>query len=296
MVITPIRATAVVNKIEYGAPPIVLSVKNGIFAVDMNADRLKDDELERYRRNILLPEIGLDGQMRLRAGRVLIVGAGGLGSPAALFLAAAGVGTIGLVDGDDVDLTNLQRQIAHSTADIGRPKVRSAAEKLRRLNPEIEVETHRGLVTADNASRMFAGYDFVIDATDNYEAKFLINDVCVSDGKPYCHGGVREFRGQVMTYVPGTACFRCVFPEPPDNPEPSSRFGVLGVLPGVVGTLQAAEAIKWLTGAGQLLVNRVLTVDLLSMDFRTVTVDVRRGCGCAVQAVNSAGSSGMAPF
>ena len=206
---------------------------------------LTDEQVERYRRNIALDEIGAAGQEKLLASKVLIVGIGGLGSPAALYLAAAGVGTIGLVDGDDVDLTNLQRQVIHHTADIGRRKVESAQARMRAVNPDVKVRTYDVWARADNLAQIAKAYDFVIDAADNFTAKFLINDVCCSERIPFCHAGILHFEGQLMTVLPGrTACYRCVFPSPP----PSSVLcggpaGVLGVLPAVIGSLQATEAI-----------------------------------------------------
>ncbi|MDR1109584.1 MAG: molybdopterin-synthase adenylyltransferase MoeB [Deltaproteobacteria bacterium] len=242
---------------------------------------LSDGDLERYSRHIILREIGVGGQRRLLAGKVLVIGAGGLGSPAAMYLAAAGVGEIGLADGDEVDLSNLQRQIAHSTADIGRPKVQSAAETLEALNPGVRVNRHPGRVTAADILDLVARYDFVLDGTDNFPAKFLINDACVIAGKPFSHAGIIRFRGQLTTYLPGRGpCYRCLFVQPPP-PEavPSCRqAGVVGALAGVIGCLQALEAIKFLAGLGGLLCGRLLTFDALSMAFREIRVPVRENC------------------
>lgn len=235
---------------------------------------LTDGQRERYARHIMLREMGVEGQKRLLAGRVLVIGAGGLGSPAAFYLAAAGVGTIGVADGDRVELSNLQRQILHRTADLGMMKVDSAKETLTGLNPDVQVITHPFRVTTGEIDSLIDGYDFVIDATDNFDAKFLINDACVRGGKPFSHGGILRFDGQTMTVRPGeTPCYRCLFPDPPppDIAPLCSRDGVLGVVPGVIGTIQAAEAIKYLLGIGDLLTGRLLTMNILTLRFREVT-------------------------
>ena len=234
---------------------------------------LTEQQIERYSRHIILPEVGGRGQEKLLAGRVLIVGAGGLGSPAALYLAAAGVGTLGLADGDVVDLSNLQRQIAHATPDVGCAKVESAAAKCRATNPDVTVRLHPEHLRADNALAMLQDYDFVIDGTDTFAAKFLVADACHFAGKPYSHAGILRFEGQTMTVLPGrSACYRCLFGEPPPpGAVPScSQAGVLGVLAGIVGTIQAAEAVKYLLGIGDLLINRLLVFDALHMSFRQV--------------------------
>ncbi|MDR2367982.1 MAG: HesA/MoeB/ThiF family protein [Deltaproteobacteria bacterium] len=240
-----------------------------------------DPQLERYSRHILLKEFGTKGQKKLMASKALIVGAGGLGSPAAMYLAAAGVGTIGLADNDAVDLSNLQRQILHSTPDLGKPKVESGAETLRAINPEVEVRAHQGLVKADNVMELISGYDFVLDGTDNFQAKFLINDACVISRKPFSHAGIIRFQGQLMTYLPGQGpCYRCVFPKPPP-PEaiPTCRqAGVIGAMAGVIGCLQALEAIKCLTGMGQPLTGHLLTFEALTMAFRKIKVPGRPAC------------------
>lgn len=242
---------------------------------------LTDQQIERYSRHIILPEVRAKGQEKLLAGRVLIIGAGGLGSPAALYLAAAGVGTIGLADGDVVDLTNLQRQVAHATPDVGRPKVESASAKCRAINPDVTVRLHPEHIRADNALAIMKDYDFVIDGTDNFAAKFLVADACHFAGKPYSHAGILRFEGQAMTVIPGkTACYRCVFRQPPPTGAvPScSQAGVLGVLAGIVGTIQAAEAVKFLLGIGSLLTDRLLVFDALKMRFREV--NFKRSTAC----------------
>lgn len=231
------------------------------------------EEIERYSRQIILKEVGGKGQEKLLASRVLIIGAGGLGAPVSLYLAAAGVGTIGLVDGDDVDLTNLQRQIAHFTKDIGIPKVRSAAEKLRAINPGIKVEAYEEHAFAHNILDIVREYDLVVDGTDNFPAKFLINDACYFARKPFSHAGILRFDGQLLTVIPGeTACYRCLFDGPPPlGSVPScSQAGVLGSMAGVIGCLQATEVLKYVLGVGELLTNRMLVFDALGMHFREV--------------------------
>ena len=242
-----------------------------------------EDQLQRYSRHILLKEIGVEGQSRLLESKVLIIGAGGLGSPAALYLAAAGVGTIGIVDADTVDLTNLQRQIVHFTEDVGRNKVESARNKMLAINPGITINTYHAFVNSETISGIIADYDFVIDATDNFAAKFLINDACVLAHKTFSHGGILRFEGQTITVVPGhSACYRCLFPAPPPkNAVPTcSQAGVLGGIAGMLGTIQAVEAVKSVTGTGTLLTNAMLTFDALSMDFRKIKV--RRNPLCPI--------------
>ena len=242
---------------------------------------LTEQQIERYSRHIILPEVGGKGQEKLLAGKVLLVGAGGLGCPAGLYLAAAGVGTIGIMDADAVDVSNLQRQVAHATADIGKPKVESSAAKLRALNPDVDVQTRRERLTAANAAAAVAPYDFVIDGTDSFASKFLIADACHLAGKPYSHAGILRFQGQTMTVLPGrTACYRCVFRQPPPaGSVPScSQAGVLGVLAGTLGLFQATEAIKYLLGVGELLTNRLLVYDALTMRVRDVRISRSPDC------------------
>jgi molybdopterin/thiamine biosynthesis adenylyltransferase len=243
-----------------------------------------NEQMTRYSRHIILKEIGVKGQKRLMESRVLIVGAGGLGSPAALYLAAAGVGVIGIVDGDDVDLSNLQRQILHTTADVGRPKVRSAQEKMKAINPDTKVNVYQTLAVADNILDLIADYDFVIDGSDNFPAKFLINDACVIARKPFSHAGIIRFQGQLMTYVPGEGpCYRCVFnsPPPPDAVPTCRQAGVIGAMGGVIGSLQAMEAVKYVAGVGKLLTGFLLTYDALTMEFRKIKLPGQRS-DCAV--------------
>lgn len=242
-----------------------------------------NEQLERYSRHIILKEIGVKGQKKLLNAKVLIIGAGGLGAPAALYLAAAGVGTIGIADADVVDLSNLQRQVIHATADIGKPKVESAKESMLAINPDITVNTYQEFIYSGNIAQIIADYDFILDGTDNFPAKFLINDACVLAGKPFCHAGIIRFSGQLMTYVPGQGpCYRCVFKNPPpkDAVPTCKQAGVIGAMAGVIGCLQTMEAVKYITGAGELLTGRLLTYDALKMNFRTVKVP--RDCNCAV--------------
>jgi len=242
---------------------------------------LTEEQIERYQRHIALKEVGGKGQRKLLDGRVLIIGAGGLGAPAALYLAAAGVGMLGLVDGDRVDLTNLQRQIIHFTPDIGRRKVDSAREKLAAINPEIKINAYHQWVHAGNIAGIIRDYDFVIDGTDNFAAKFLINDACVLAGIPYSHAGILRFDGQTITIRPGeSACYRCIFPAPPppDAIPTCSQAGVIGVLPGVIGMIQATEAVKFLLGKGDLLTGRLLIYNALRMSFDEVTIKKNPKC------------------
>ncbi|MDI6757545.1 MAG: molybdopterin-synthase adenylyltransferase MoeB [Endomicrobiia bacterium] len=249
---------------------------------------LNDQQIERFSRHIILNDVGVEGQEKIIAGKVLIIGAGGLGAPAALYLAAAGVGTIGIVDGDEVDLSNLQRQVIHFTPDIGRAKVVSAKEKMELINPDVKVITYKERVFASNIADIIKDYDFIIDGTDNFPAKFLINDACVLAGKPFSHGGILRFDGQTMTYVPGRACYRCVFQNPPPkNLVPScAQAGVLGAVAGMLGTIQAAEALKYLIGKGELLTDRLLMFNAFRMEFRTV--NFRRNADCPVCGSNPA--------
>lgn len=234
---------------------------------------MNEKQRERYSRHILLSEMGEAGQERLLASRVLIVGAGGLGSPAALYLAAAGVGCIGIVDDDNVDLTNLQRQIIHSEQEIGMSKALSAQKRIAGINPDVTVETYCTRLNEENIKGIFNNYDFVLDATDNFETKFLINDTCVEMKKAFSHGGIQKFSGQLMTYVPGEGpCYRCIFEEPPETGViPTCReTGVIGSMAGIIGTMQSMEALKYLLGTGELLTGKLLTVDALTMEFRKV--------------------------
>lgn len=233
-----------------------------------------EDEIQRYARHILLRELGGTGQARLKAAKVLVVGAGGLGSPLALYLAAAGVGSIGLVDEDVVELSNLQRQIAHGTKDIGRPKVESAAESLRRINPLVEVITHRTRLAAENVAGLIGGYDIICDGTDNFATRFLLADACVAAGKTLISAAVLRFEGQLSTFKPheGGPCYRCLYPAPPpEGLVPAcSEAGVLGAVTGVMGTLQATEVIKEIAGIGKSLAGYLLIWNALDAEFRKI--------------------------
>jgi len=240
---------------------------------------LSNAQQERYARQLNLPELGAAGQQKLINGRVLLIGAGGLGSPAAFYLAAAGVGTIGIADADRVDLSNLQRQILHTMPDLNRPKVDSAKDSLQALNPEITVIAHHLYVTSDNIGALIAGYDFILDCTDSFAAKLMINDACVCAGKPFSHAGIEGLQGQLMTYVPGHGpCCRCIFPEPPEAAK--TPIPVIGAVAGVIGSLQAMEAIKYLADIGDLLTGRMLCFDAKAMEFRSVQLPERRDCIC----------------
>jgi len=237
---------------------------------------LTQQEQERYSRQTMLPEIGAEGQRRLKNAKVLIIGAGGLGSPAAMYLAAAGVGALGICDSDIVVLSNLQRQILHGTRDLGQKKVISAGKTLADINPDIQIVTYDCRAEADNIQELIAGYSFVLDCTDSYASKFLINDACVKARKAFCHAGVAEFGGQLMTWVPGinvpgtsVPCLRCIFPKiPPAAP----KQGIVGAVAGVIGSLQAMEAVKYITGAGQLFTGAILTYNALEGGFRRVSL------------------------
>lgn len=245
--------------------------------------KLTNEQLERYSRHIILPQVGGTGQKKILSSKVLIIGTGGLGSPAAMYLAAAGVGHIGLVDYDTVDLSNLQRQIIHQTCDVGRAKIESGRETINALNPDVQVHTYNEQVTAANIRDIIndLDYDFIIDGTDNFPAKFLINDACVLMRKPFSHAGIIRFQGQTITYVPGESpCYRCVFNEPPpkDAVPTCRQAGVLGVMGGVIGTIQATEALKYILGIGELLTGYLLTYDALAMTFRKIKVPHNRRC------------------
>jgi sulfur-carrier protein adenylyltransferase/sulfurtransferase len=249
--------------------------------------QLTNDELGRYSRHLILPEVGMEGQQRLKAAKVLCVGTGGLGSPLALYLAAAGIGTLGLVDFDTVDSSNLQRQIIHSTKDIGRKKIDSAQEKLNALNPALNVVKHDTMLTSANALEIFAQYDIIADGTDNFQTRYLVNDACVLLNKPNAYGSIFRFEGQASVFATEEGpCYRCLYPEPPPpGLVPScAEGGVLGILPGIVGVIQATEVIKLILGKGEPLIGRLLMVDALSMRFRELKL--RKNPDCPVCGTN----------
>ncbi len=240
-----------------------------------------DEQVTRYSRHILLPEVGGKGQKKLAKARILIVGAGGLGSPAGLYLAAAGIGTLGVIDADAVDLSNLQRQVIHHTSDVGRPKVLSAQEKIQALNPDVKVMTYEDRLSSRNALDLLRDYDVVLDGVDNFPAKFLINDACFFAGKPLVHAGILRFEGRVTTIIPKqSACYRCVFknPPPPGLVASCQEAGILGVLAGVIGTIQATEALKLVLGIGRPLTDRMLDFDGRRTAFREIRT--RRNPNC----------------
>ena len=275
---------------------------------------LSREELLRYSRHLILPDVALAGQKKLKGARILLIGAGGLGSPAALYLAAAGVGTLGLVDFDVVDVTNLQRQVLHGTGEIGIPKLESARHRITDINPHVCVETHETRLTSDNALEILREYDVVVDGTDNFATRYLTNDACVMLGKPNVYGSIFRFEGQASVFaLPDGPCYRCLFPDPPPpGLVPScAEGGVLGVLPGIVGTIQATEALKLVLGIGESLSGRLLLIDALTMRFHTVRVQRDPGCPacgtheiqelidydeyCGVPGVNTANSANEVP-
>ena len=261
---------------------IIPSVAGG--TVDVAPEpMLSNDEVRRYSRHLIMPEVGMDGQRKLKAGKVLCIGAGGLGSPAALYLAAAGVGTIGIVDFDEVDYSNLQRQILHGTPDVGRSKLHSAKDRLTALNPHVNIVTYETALTSKNALDLFKGYDVILDGTDNFPTRYLVNDACVLLGIPNAYGSIFRFEGQASVFAAKNGpCYRCLYPEPPPpGLVPScAEGGVLGVLPGVIGTIQATEAIKLIIGVGEPLVGRFLIYDALRMRFRELKL--RKDPDCPV--------------
>ncbi|MFO7695209.1 MAG: molybdopterin-synthase adenylyltransferase MoeB [Vicinamibacterales bacterium] len=242
---------------------------------------LTREELIRYARHVILPDVGIDGQRRLKGARVLCVGAGGLGSPAAMYLAAAGVGTLGIVDDDVVDASNLQRQILHDSAGLGRPKVESARDRLKAINPNVSVEMHQARLTSVNALDILRRYDVVVDGADNFPTRYLVNDACVLLGKPNAFGAIFRFEGQASVFAAKNGpCYRCIYPEPPppDLVPSCAEAGVFGVLPGIVGTIQATETIKLVLGVGETLAGRLLVYDAMRMAFRELKVPKDPDC------------------
>src|SRR5882672_5893284 len=247
----------------------------------MNKVSLSNEEVLRYSRHLIMPEVGMEGQQKLKAARVLCIGTGGLGSPLALYLAAAGVGTLGLVDFDVVDFTNLQRQIIHFTSDVGRPKLESAREKIAAINPFVTVKTFNTRLSSENALKIFADFDIIVDGTDNFPTRFLVNDACVFTGKPNVYGSIFRFEGQASVFAAKDGpCYRCLYPEPPPpGLVPScAEGGVLGILPGLVGVMQATEVIKLILGQGEPLIGRLLLIDALGMKFRELKLRKNPDC------------------
>jgi adenylyltransferase/sulfurtransferase len=261
-----------------------MPTKTGIPSTPANASpavTLSKEEVLRYSRHLIMPEVGMEGQLKLKAAKVLCIGTGGLGAPLGVYLAAAGVGRIGLVDFDTVDLTNLQRQILFSTSDVGRPKIAAAADRLRGLNPDIQIDTFEKRLTSENALGLFKDYDFIVDGTDNFPTRYLVNDACVLLGKQNVYGSIFRFEGQVTVFgALGGPCYRCLYPEPPPpGLVPScAEGGVLGVLPGIVGSIQAAETLKLIIGKGEPLIGRLLLFDALGMRFRELKLRKNPEC------------------
>ena len=254
---------------------------NPAAADEKSAAALSKEEVLRYSRHLIMPEVGMEGQLKLKQSKVLCIGTGGLGAPLGLYLAAAGVGRIGLVDFDSVDFTNLQRQILFSTSDVGRPKIEAAADRLQGLNPEIQIDRFETHLTSQNALEIMKDYDIIVDGTDNFPTRYLVNDACILLGKPNVYGSIFRFEGQISIFgAPGGPCYRCLYPEPPPpGLVPScAEGGVLGVLPGIVGAIQAAETLKLIIGKGDSLIGRLLLFDALSMRFRELKLRKNPEC------------------
>jgi sulfur-carrier protein adenylyltransferase/sulfurtransferase len=262
---------------------IIPSVAGGAPSMTETLPELSGDEIKRYSRHLIMPEVGLEGQRKLKAAKVLCIGAGGLGSPAAMYLAAAGIGTLGIVDFDVVDFSNLQRQIIHGTPDVGRAKLASAKDRLNALNPNVHIETYDEALSSENALRLFEPYDVILDGTDNFPTRYLVNDACVLTGKPNAYGSIFRFEGQASVFATKDGpCYRCLYPEPPPpGLVPScAEGGVFGVLPGIIGVIQATETIKLVLGAGEPLIGRFLIYDALRMRFRELKL--RKDVDCPV--------------
>ena len=303
---TPVKdgdTLSIIPSVAGGAPTAVIKEQALL-------PELSGDEIKRYSRHLIMPEVGVEGQRKLKAAKVLCIGAGGLGSPAAMYLAAAGVGTLGIVDFDVVDFSNLQRQIIHGTPDVGRAKLHSAKDRLNALNPNVHIETYDEALSSENAMRLFAPYDVILDGTDNFPTRYLVNDACVLSGKPNAYGSIFRFEGQASVFATKDGpCYRCLYPEPPPpGLVPScAEGGVFGVLPGIIGVIQATEAIKLILGIGEPLIGRFMIYDALRMRFRelklrkdpdcpvcgthpTVTklIDYEQFCGVAPHQVEAA--------
>ena len=279
--VSPGDTVSIIPSVAGGAPDEPRTCAGVRLQADRELPQLTNDEIKRYSRHLIMPEVGMDGQRRLKAGKVLCIGAGGLGSPAAMYLAAAGVGTIGIVDFDVVDFSNLQRQIIHGTPDVGRTKLDSAKDRLHALNPHVDIQTYETALSSENALKLFEPYDVILDGTDNFPTRYLTNDACVLLGKPNAYGSIFRFEGQASVFATkGGPCYRCLYPEPPPpGLVPScAEGGVLGVLPGVIGVIQATEAIKLVTGIGEPLIGRFLIYDALKMRFRELKLQKDPDC------------------
>src|SRR5579864_5805827 len=260
---------------------IVPSIAGGSVGVEAPPTTLSKEEILRYSRHLIMPEVGMEGQLKLKNAKVLLVGAGGLGAPLGMYLAAAGIGRIGVVDFDVVDYTNLQRQVIHGTSDVGRKKLDSAAETMHEINPYVTIDKHETALSSENALQIFKDYDLIVDGTDNFPTRYLVNDACVLTGKPNVYGSIFRFEGQITVFgYPGGPCYRCLYPEPPPpGLVPScAEGGVLGVLPGIVGTIQAAETLKLIIGKGEPLIGRLLLFDALAMKFRELKLRKNPEC------------------
>jgi molybdopterin/thiamine biosynthesis adenylyltransferase/rhodanese-related sulfurtransferase/molybdopterin converting factor small subunit len=275
---TPLKAGDTVSII-----PSVAGGSQALIKENVTLPELSGEEIKRYSRHLIMPEVGVEGQRKLKAASVLCIGAGGLGSPAAMYLAAAGIGKLGIVDFDVVDFSNLQRQIIHGTPDVGRAKLESAKDRLNALNPNVEIETYDEALSSENAMRLFAPYDVILDGTDNFPTRYLVNDACVLSGKPNAYGSIFRFEGQASVFATKDGpCYRCLYPEPPPpGLVPScAEGGVFGVLPGIIGVIQATETIKLILGAGEPLIGRFLIYDALRMRFRELRL--RKDADCPV--------------
>jgi adenylyltransferase/sulfurtransferase len=288
---TPVKAgdtLSIVPSVAGGAPASAEATAGRPATATLRAEpELSPEEIKRYSRHLIMPEVGMDGQRRLKQSSVLCIGAGGLGSPAAMYLAAAGVGRIGIVDFDVVDFSNLQRQLLHGTPDVGRSKLDSARDRLTALNPHVQVDTYETLLSSENALDLFAPYDVILDGTDNFPTRYLVNDACVISGKPNAYGSIFRFEGQASVFATKDGpCYRCLYPEPPPpGLVPScAEGGVLGVLPGIIGVIQATETIKLMTGIGEPLIGRFLIYDALKMRFRELKL--RKDSECPVCGTN----------
>ncbi len=284
---TPLKAgdtVSIIPSVAGGAPSTPATPESPAATAGAGTlPELSGDEIKRYSRHLIMPEVGVEGQRKLKAAKVLCIGAGGLGSPAAMYLAAAGVGTLGIVDFDVVDFSNLQRQIIHGTPDVGRAKLASAKDRLNALNPNVQIETYDEALSSANAMRLFAPYDVILDGTDNFPTRYLVNDACVLSGKPNAYGSIFRFEGQASVFATKDGpCYRCLYPEPPPpGLVPScAEGGVFGVLPGIIGVIQATETIKLILGAGEPLIGRFLIYDALRMRFRELKL--RKDADCPV--------------